>query len=133
MVPTIAGFIIINLCFSKNRITFKPCFTINLMPRISKQKRDKIIEQIIFYLFQIFPKQVFTSDVAKELARDEEFIKEIMVDLSKKDLVVRIDKNSDGLQYKKRLRWRISNKAYDIYKQQQSVSTQQSMFSDSIS
>ena len=43
------------------------------MPQISKQKQEKVQEQIVYFLFQSFPKQLFTSDIAKELARDEEF------------------------------------------------------------
>ena len=86
------------------------------MPKISKEKIEKISEQILSYLFSIFPKQVFTSDIARELARDEEFIKNLLLDLQKKELVIKIDKNSLGYKYSRRLRWRISNKAYEIYK-----------------
>lgn len=88
------------------------------MPQISKQKKDKILEQILFYLYQSFPKQIFISDIAKELARDEEFIKTLMLDLLKKELVVKIDKNSKGINYSRRLRWRLSNKVYDLYSKQ---------------
>jgi|TARA_B100001971_G_C18074006_1_gene474637 predicted transcriptional regulator with HTH domain len=89
------------------------------MPKISSQKKEKISEQILFYLFSIFPKQIFTSDIAKELARDEEFIKDLLKDLEKKRLVIKIDKNPKGLKYSRRLRWRISNKAHAIYKNHQ--------------
>lgn len=85
------------------------------MPRLSKQKTDKIKEQILYFLYSIFPKQVFTSDIAKEMARDEEFVKKIMIELEKSELAVKIDKNSDGIKYEKRIRWRISNKAHEIY------------------
>ncbi len=89
------------------------------MPKISKEKKDKIKEQIVFYLYSIFPKQIFTADIAKELARDEEFVKDLLVELEKKELVVKIKKNSEGIDYTRRLRWRISNKAYDIYQKSQ--------------
>lgn len=89
------------------------------MPKISQQKIEKIYEQILFYLYSIFPKQLFTSDIAKELARDEEFIKQLLKELEKKELVIKINKNPQGFQYSRRLRWRISNKAYDIYKKYQ--------------
>ncbi|MBU2576932.1 MAG: hypothetical protein KKF50_04385 [Nanoarchaeota archaeon] len=89
------------------------------MPKISDQKKEKIAEQILSYLYSVFPKQVFTSDIAKELARDEEFMKDLLKDLEKKELVKKIDKNSQGFQYSRRLRWRISNKAYEIYKKHQ--------------
>jgi len=86
------------------------------MPKISNQKIEKISEQILFYLYNIFPKQVFTVDVARETARDEEFIKRLLEDLKKQELVVKINKNPKGIQYSRRLRWRISNKTYETYK-----------------
>lgn len=89
------------------------------MPKISKEKEKKIKEQILFHLFSSFPKQIFTSYVAKEVARDEEFIKKLLLDLEKEGLVTKIVKNSQGINYSKRLRWRISNKAYEIYKNHQ--------------
>ena len=89
------------------------------MPKISDQKIEKISEQILFHLYSIFPKQIFTSDIAKEIARDEEFIKKLLEKLEKKELVIKIDKNSQGFQYSRRQRWRISNKAHEIYKKHQ--------------
>jgi len=86
------------------------------MPRIGQQKREKIQEQILSYLYSIFPKQVFIADIARELARDEEFIKDLMFELLKKELVVKIDKNPAGFKYILRLRWRLSNKAHSAYK-----------------
>ena len=89
------------------------------MPKISEQKIEKISEQILYYLYSIFPKQVFTSDIARETARDEEFTKYLLKELEKKELVIKINKNPQGFQYSRRLRWRISNKAYEIYKKHQ--------------
>jgi hypothetical protein len=89
------------------------------MPKISNKKKEKISEQIISYLYFVFPKQIFTSNIAKELARDEEFIKDLLKNLEKKEIVKKINKNPQGLQYSRRLRWRISNKAYEIYKKHQ--------------
>jgi len=89
------------------------------MPQISQQKIEKISEQILYHLYSIFPKQVFTSDIAKELARDEEFIKKLLIELEKKELVIKIEKNAQGFQYSRRQRWRISNKAHTIYKDNQ--------------
>ena len=89
------------------------------MPKISKQKIEKISEQILSHLFLIFPKQIFTSEIAKEIARDEEFTKKILKELEKKELIVKINKNPEGYQYLRRERWRISNKTHNIYKQHQ--------------
>jgi predicted transcriptional regulator with HTH domain len=89
------------------------------MPQISEEKRKKISEQILYHLYSIFPKQIFTSDVAREMARDEEFTKKILIDMEKKGLIVKIDKNPKGIKYELRLRLRISNKAYSAYSQMQ--------------
>ncbi len=85
--------------------------------RISKEKRDKIAEQILSFLYQSHPNAKFTVDIARELARDEEFTKSLMLDLRKKSLVVDIRKNSEGIDYSRRIRWRLSNQAYSAYKQ----------------
>ena len=89
------------------------------MPKISEEKKQKIAEQILYYLYSIFPKQVYTSKIAKELARDEEFMKKMLEDLQKKELVVKINQNSKGFSYSRRLRWRISNKAHEVYSNHQ--------------
>jgi predicted transcriptional regulator with HTH domain len=89
------------------------------MPSISKEKKEKIQEQLIYFLFTIFPKQVFTSDIAKELARDEEFIKKLLLELESKGVLIKIDKNSQGVKYERRKRWRISNETYEIYNKHQ--------------
>lgn len=89
------------------------------MPRLSNSKKEKIQEQILFFLFSSFPKQVYTSKIAQEVARDEEFVKALLIELEVKGLVVRVTKNSKGVNYSKRLRWRLSNKAYEVYKSKQ--------------
>ena len=85
------------------------------MPRISNVKIERISEQILSYLYGVFPRLVFTVDVARELARDEEFVKRLLLGMEKKGLVVRVGKNSKGEIYLKRMRWRISNRAHEVY------------------
>ncbi len=84
--------------------------------RISKEKRDKISEQILAELYAVFPNSLFTAQIARNLARDEEFIKSLLKELWQKNLVVAIKKNSKGVAFSKRIRWRIGNKAYGVYK-----------------
>jgi hypothetical protein len=87
---------------------------------ISKEKKEKISEQILAHLYLTNPKPIFTFHIAKELARDEEFIKNLLKDLKKKEFVVEITKNPQGKDYIKRSRWKLSDKAYTLYKQKQS-------------
>lgn len=84
--------------------------------RLSKEKRDRISEQILSFLYHEFPKSFFTSEISKNLARDEEFIKAIMRELQDKKLVNCIRKNPQGQVYSRRCRWTLSPKAYDAYK-----------------
>ena len=87
--------------------------------KISKEKKEKISEQILLFLYSINPKPAFTLYIAQELARDEEFIKKILLELKDKKLILQIKKNSKGIVYKRRSRWRLSDKAYQIYKANQ--------------
>jgi len=86
--------------------------------KISKEKREKISEQILAILFSNSPKLLFTFDIAKEIARDEEFVKELLLELKTKGLVIKVGKNPEGISYKRRARWGLSDRAYNAYKLQ---------------
>ncbi len=64
--------------------------------RLSQEKRDKIAEQILSNLFHAYPRTFFTSEIAQELARDEEFIKSLLMDLKAKDLVASVKRTQPG-------------------------------------
>ena len=85
------------------------------MTVLSIKKRERIYELILSVLYNNFPKPLFTSQIAQETARDEEFTKKLLIDLENKKLVVRIIKNSDGKVYLRRIRWRLSNQAHNAY------------------
>lgn len=85
--------------------------------KISDKKKDKILEQILFLLYSSHPRPIFTSIIAEEVARDEEFVKKLMMSLKTKGLVSEIKKNSKGIDYLKRRRWTLSNGAYQKYSQ----------------
>jgi hypothetical protein len=87
--------------------------------KISKVKKEKISEQILSLLYSSNLQPLFTSKISQEIARDEEFIKRLLIDLKKKGLVTEIKKNSKGIDYIKRSRWILSEKAYTIYKNHQ--------------
>jgi hypothetical protein len=87
--------------------------------KISKEKKDKIYEQILAFLYSVSPKPLFTLNIAKEIARDEEFVKSLLLDLKKKELIIEIKKNPKGLPYSKRSRWKLSDSAYQAYRTHQ--------------
>jgi len=83
--------------------------------RLSDEKKQKISEQIISLLFDQFPTQLFTAQISKELARDEEFTKGLLYDLKEKGLVISIKKNKKGELFLKRTKWQLSSKTYSAY------------------
>jgi len=83
--------------------------------KISKEKIEKISEQIISLLYSINPKSLFTSHIAREIARDEDFVKKILLGLKDKKLVVEIKKNPKGEIYLKRSRWKLTDTTYYLY------------------
>jgi hypothetical protein len=91
--------------------------------KLSKDKKDKISEHILSYLYHSFPNEPFTAEIAREVIRDEEFVKRILLELNNKGLIVPIKKNSKGEVFSRRMKWRLSSKVYDIYKSKESSNT----------
>ena len=89
--------------------------------KISTKKKEKISEQILTLLYSINPKPLFTLHIAQEIARDEEFIKKLLLELKNKKLVVEIKKNPKGVSYIRRSRWKLSENIYQIYKRHQDI------------
>jgi len=89
------------------------------MPKISQQKKDKISEQILHYLFSISPESAHTNKIAMETARDEEFTKSLLQALKSKNLVIEVKKSSKGEDYLRRQRWRLSSQVYNIFAKKQ--------------
>ena len=89
------------------------------MPTISQVKRDKIQEQILHHLFTISPAAHFTAAIAKEIARDEEFIKKLLLELKEKNLVLAIRKGKNGEVFSRRMKWKLTNNVYNIYHSKQ--------------
>ena len=84
--------------------------------KISDKKREKISEQILAFLYSNNPKSLFTSHIAREIARDEEFMKKLLINLKSKKLIIEIKKNPKGNVYLRRSRWRLSDRTYLTYK-----------------
>mgnify|MGYP001611996651 CR=1 FL=1 len=87
------------------------------MVKLSAATINRIKSNVLSLLYERFPQSLFTAEIAKLEARDEEFIKALMFDLKDKNLVIAIKKNPQGDFYSRRIRWRLSNQAYTAYKQ----------------
>jgi len=92
------------------------------MPRISPKTKDRIAEHVLAHLFSCTPEPAYTNAIARELARDEEFIRSVLGELEQKKLVVKITKNNQGVPLARRTRWRLSNTAFEAYNQMQRAS-----------
>lgn len=86
------------------------------MSKISNEKSEKIMSNIMAIIYENFPKQLFTAEISKIEVRDEEFIKRLLFELKEKGLVVPIRKNAKGENFSRRIKWRLSNKAHEIYR-----------------
>ena len=85
------------------------------MSKLSDKKKEKISEQILSVLYDNFPKPIFTSQIAKDIVRDEEFTKSLLTTLKTKGLVVPVNKNPEGIDYVRRIRWRLANNTQKAY------------------
>jgi len=85
--------------------------------KLSQEKKDRIAEQILSFLYHSFPNQPFTAEIAREIARDEEFIKRILFELKEKNLVTSLNRNAKGEVFTRRLKWKLTQKVYDVYHQ----------------
>jgi len=90
--------------------------------KISDKKKQKISEQILLYLFIKNPSPIYTSYIAQEIARDEEFVKKLLLDLKKKKLVTEVKKNKFGFEYLRRSRWKLTPAVYELYSKRQNTS-----------
>ncbi|MFH1325804.1 MAG: hypothetical protein ABIH49_03510 [archaeon] len=84
--------------------------------KISSEKKERISEQILAFLYSSNSKPQFTSQIAREIVRDEEFTKSLLIELRKKKLVAEIKKSPKGRSYSRRSRWALSEAAYGKYK-----------------
>lgn len=93
--------------------------------KISEKKKEKISEQILAFLFSIAPRSMFTSHIAQEIARDEEFTKKLLLNLKSKKLIIQVKKNPKGVEYTKRSRWALAKSTYKAYRRHQPLNTLQ--------
>lgn len=100
------------------------------MPQISHKTKDRIREQILAHLYTKTPEPQFTASIAQNLARDEEFIKALLLDLEKRKLVIKVTKNAQGSDFIRRQRWRLSNAAFEAYKKMQPTSNSPKVLED---
>ena len=85
------------------------------MSKLSKDKKEQIMSHITSILYEHFPEPLFTAQISRLQARDEEFVKALMLELEKRGIVKAIRKNPKGTHYIRRVRWTLTPKAHDAY------------------
>lgn len=80
------------------------------MPRISQRTRHRIAEQVLGLLLDAYPTPLTTREIARELARDKEFVKSILEMLLSHGMVRAFEKRS-GSAYSRWLKWQLADEA----------------------
>ena len=86
------------------------------MSKLSKRVIEKIQEDILYTLYENNPRAIFANAIAKEIARDNELVLNLLFELKQKGLVTSISKSKTGKSYINRKRWTLTDKAYEAYK-----------------
>ncbi|MDD5331243.1 MAG: hypothetical protein PHE43_00255 [Candidatus Nanoarchaeia archaeon] len=81
------------------------------MSQISKDKIERIKQDILYLLYDLNLKPIYTKDLANEVIRDDEFILRLLLDMEKEGLVKQVDKNNI-----RRKQWIMTNEAYDQFR-----------------
>ena len=87
------------------------------MVKLSNQLINLIKDDIITFLYNNQLKSYFTSNIAKEIRRDNEFALKLLLELKEQGFVEHIKKNKQGRQYLARIKWRIPPNVITAYEQ----------------
>jgi len=85
------------------------------MSKISLNTINLLKDDIISILYENQLKPLLTIEVAKELRRDKEFTKKLLLELKQKGILNEIKKNNKGKEYLKRSKWLIKPSIINKY------------------
>ena len=85
------------------------------MSKISSLKRERIQEEILRILFESGLHGRYTKQIADELARNDEFLLRLLLDLEKKHLVQHVPATTKGTPFVRRKKWILTAQAHDAY------------------
>jgi len=86
------------------------------MSQISKKKVEKIKEEILSVLFEAGLRGMFTKQISDEIARNDEFVLKLLLELEKQNVIKQIRNTKKGTQFIRRKQWTMTDKAYETYK-----------------
>lgn len=74
---------------------------------LSKKTRKLLRDDILSILYDKPLEARYTNEIALELRRDKEFVKNLLLEMKKEGYVEEVSKNKKGYSYQTRKRWRI--------------------------
>ncbi len=86
------------------------------MSKISKKKIEKIKEDILAVLFEAKMRGLFTKQISDEIARNDEFVLKLLMEMEKQKLVKQMKKTKKGTEFIRRKQWTLTDQAYKAYK-----------------
>ncbi len=89
------------------------------MVKLSEKTIKLLKDDIISILYERPLEAMFTNEIAKELRRDNEFTKKLLLELKKESLIEQVKKNKRGQQYLTHLKWRIPPKILKAFNNQE--------------
>ncbi len=84
------------------------------MSRISEANFKRIAESALGVLYDHFPLPLSTTQLAQQLARDNEFVLKIMLFLEQKGLAANVMKGLTG-DLSRTVKWKMTKQAKDSY------------------
>ena len=84
------------------------------MSKISDEKKEKIKEEILRVLYEIYPEFKYTYQISDLVLRDDEFTLNLLKELKELNLVTCIEESKGGNIKRK---WELNNLAYEKYKE----------------
>ncbi|MCD4666297.1 hypothetical protein K8R47_00620 [archaeon] len=79
------------------------------MSKLSKEKEDRIKEEVLRIIYENSPNKIYTNFIADELARDDEFVLRLLQDLHKNGFVNKLQKG-------RRKMWGLPDHVFNQYK-----------------
>ncbi len=89
-------------------------FDINIMSSISREKKDKLKEEILRIIYENYPRFLYTYQVAESLIRDDEFVLSLLKELKNNGLLTCIEETM-GNNIKRK--WGLKKEVYEKYKE----------------
>lgn len=88
------------------------------MTKLSEKTKKYVKDEIVSVLFNSRA-AMYANQVASNMGRDKEFIKQMLLELEEMGVVVRFDKSRKGKAYKERCRWRLKPEVEKAFRQMQ--------------